>query len=160
MSTPLRAVAFYLSITIFLSALVAARPPPVHPPNCPYESDLQGHRRVLTRCFYEPELATTWPGGYRDFTKTLFRNDFMITDETPNYPAPEKGKMLPPPGNWAKSRLQFADKLQEYIPQIYAIIGNVHTDDNKPQSGYRDENDCLTFHSEGYYLGTLLKPYG
>lgn len=157
-ATTLPSLSSLLAIPIFLFVLVAARPPPTHPPNCPYSTDLAGHGRVFLRCFYQPSLATQ-PGGYREFTKGFFWNDFTITDLTPNYPGPN-GEKLPVIGTYANSRIRFADLLQKYIPKFYEIFGNVQLDGSLPSYGGRQDDNCLGYDWESHYTATLLKPYG
>jgi hypothetical protein len=99
-------------------------------------------------------------GGYEAIAANHFWPNCSITDITPNYPAPQKGKTLPPPGNYAKSRDQFVKYHEKYVPKFFEIFGNVEMDGNKPSYGYRLENDCLTYHWENTYLATLLKNYG
>jgi hypothetical protein len=158
LSRPTRSLLF---IT-FLSTLIAVtlqRPPPYHAPNCPFGSQLAGYGRVFLRCWYDPASAASY-GGYRPYTKDYFWKNFTITDVTPNYPGPKKGERLPPPGNYATSRIQFADIFDKYIPKFYEIFGNLQPDYSLPTGGGFADGDCLTYEWESHYTATLLKPYG
>ena len=99
-------------------------------------------------------------GGYRAYTKDHFFNDFSITDKTTTYPKAQKGKKYPAPGNYANSRIEFADIHAKYQPKFVEIFGNATSVDDKPCFGGRDDSDCLKFTWDCYYQGTLRKDYG
>lgn len=149
-----------LSLLLFLITHTAAGPGQVHPPLCPYGSELAGRGRVFLRCWYDYQDIKKYSGSYRAFTKGQMWDNLTVTDITPNYPAPEgHGKFLSPFGEYAENRFQFSDLHEKYIPKFDKTFDFTH-DVNAPSYGYRDENDCLTYHWESHYLATLLKPYG
>jgi hypothetical protein len=156
----LAVLATLLSLSTF--TLAAPRGPggPTHKPNCPYSSVEQGNNRVFLRFWYDPTDLIESNGGYRAYTEDHFFDDFSITDKTPNYPSPIKGVKFPPPGKYARSRLQFADIHSWVVPQAEAVFGKPRTDPNYPGGGGMDDNDCLTFRWKHRLLATLLKPYG
>jgi hypothetical protein len=158
-----------LSLTALLSLLsfsvvtqAAPRSPggPTHKPNCPYNTVEQGNTRVFNRFWYDPSDLIESNGGYRAYTDNHFFDDFYIVDNTPNYPSPIKGVKFPPPGKYARSRLQFADIHSWVIPQAESVFGKPVPDPNYPGGGSMDDNDCLIFRWHHRLLATLLKPYG
>lgn len=149
-----------LSLSIFTRAAPRGPGGPYHKPNCPYNSVEQGNTRVFLRFWYDPTDLIESNGGYRAYTDDHFFDDFTITDTTPNYPSPNKGIKFPPPGNYARSRLQFADIHSWVIPQAESIFGKPNTDPNYPGGGSMDDNDCLTYRWNHHILATLQKPYG
>ena len=146
-------------LLLLVTHISAQRPGPVHPPLCPYASELAGRGRVFLRCWYDYQSIQEL-GGYREFTKNHMWDNLTVTDITDNYPAPQgQGQKLPPFGTYAKSRFQFSDIHEKYIPKFNEYF-NFTRDDNAPSFGFRDENDCLTYHWQSHYLATLMKPYG
>ena len=152
------------STLLALSVLTEAAPRgpggPFHGPNCPYNSVEQGNTRVFLRFWYDPSDLIESYGGYRAYTEDHFFDDFSITDNTPNYPSAVKGVKAPPPGNYARSRLQFADIHSSVIPQAESVLGKPNTDPNYAGGGGMDDNDCLTYRWHHHILATLQKPYG
>ncbi|KAF7513898.1 hypothetical protein GJ744_006512 [Endocarpon pusillum] len=156
---PLQHFGLILSLLLLTTSISAQRPGPVHPPLCPYSSELAGRGRVFLRCWYDYSGVQS-NGGYLAFTQPHMWDNLTVTDITDNYPAPEgKGTKLPPFGEYAKSRVQFSSVHENYVPKFNEIF-KYTLDGNLPSFGYRDETDCLTYHWESSYLGTLLKPYG
>jgi hypothetical protein len=150
----------FLSLLLLVSQTSAQRSGPTHPPLCPYASELAGRGRVFLRCWYGYEEIMANQGGYREFTAHHFWDNFTVTDVTSTYPAPQgNGKTLPPPGNYATSRIQFSDIHERYIPDFLEVF-NYTLNGDLPSYGYRDEKDCLTYKWESSYVATLLKPYG
>jgi hypothetical protein len=169
-SQPYRFLLFFLP-ALLLSSLVAAAPNPTpvaeplrRPrqspvPGCPSYHDLTAENKYFLRTLEAPEVPTFFK-GYEGFTEYYFWDNFTITDTTPNFPAPQKGKKLPPPGKWAKSRLQFAKGLEENLPKFREIFGNIEQNPNELNYGGMQGEDCLTAFWEGNYLAKLKKPYG
>lgn len=143
--------------------LEVRRPPPKAAPGCPTARFLHAQTREFLGNFYDPSIPKQYAafGGYDGFTKDKLWYNFTIKDITPNYPAAEKGKKIPPLGRWAKSRRQFADKLNVEMPKIFKVLGNIHYDENKVwYGGTLDDNDCLTGFWKGTYIATLKEAYG
>jgi hypothetical protein len=155
-----------LSLTALLtivsfSTIAQARPPRFHAPNCPFITRSQGLGRVLPRAWYLPPSEVEFYGGYRVFTELNFFDDFSVVDNTTNYPSPIKGVKFPAPGNYARSRLQFADIHSWVIPQVAAIFGNITRDFDFPGGALRtDPNNCLISRTSFRQLATLQKAYG
>lgn len=156
----LAVLATLLSYSCFVEAIPRGPGGPYHAPGCPYNSVLQGRNRVFLRFWHDPSNLIESAGGYRASTENHFFDDFTITDNTPNYPSPVKGVSFPPPGNYARSRLQFADIHSWIIPKARKVFGNVEQAPDSPFGMGQDPNDCLKFSREMRLLGTLLRPYG
>ena len=156
------AQSFSFLLTLVSLSQAAPRGPggPAHQPNCPYQSVLTGNTRVFNRFWYDPNDLLESNGGYRTYTEDHFFDDFTITDNTPNYPSPVKGIMFPPPGKYAQSRLEFADKHSWVVPAAESIFGKPRTDDNYAGGGDTDDNDCLIHRWSHRLLATLRQPYG
>ncbi|KAF7514111.1 hypothetical protein GJ744_004436 [Endocarpon pusillum] len=155
-------MALFTLLCLCIPTEAAPRGPggPTHKPNCPYNSVEQGNTRVLNRFWYDTSDLIESNGGYRAYTENHFFDDFSITDNTPNYPGPVKGAKLPRPGNYACSRLQFADIHSAVVPQAEAVLGKPDTDPTYPGGGGMDDNDCLIYRWHHRLLATLQKPYG
>jgi hypothetical protein len=138
------------------------KPPQKAAPGCPTGKFAHRLVKYSLRSFYDDSIAEEFAktGGYNGFTEGWFWDNFTITDETPNYPAKEKGKKLPAPGKWAKSRRQFGDTLTRVLPEIRKVLGDVRWDENELYFGGMDDKDCLTGFWTGTYIATLKKPYG
>lgn len=68
-----------------------------------------------------------------------------------------KGKGEAAPfGEYAKSRVQFSSVHENYVPKFNEIF-KYALDGSLPSFGYRDETDCLTYHWESSYLGTIVE---
>jgi hypothetical protein len=140
-------------------ALERRKPPQPHAPGCPTARFAHAQSQYFLRGLYEDDIVKKF-GSYNGYTQDRFWDNFTIKDITPNYPAATKGKKLPAPGRWAKSRFGFGNKLTEVLPKIRDIFGDIRTDDNELNFGGSDDKDCLTAFWKGTYIATLRKPYG
>lgn len=84
------------------------RPPPRAAPGCPTASFLHRQAEYFLRAYYDASIPQEFAefGGYDGYTEGWFQDKFIITDNTPNYPAAEKGKKRLAPGNWANADLR------------------------------------------------------
>lgn len=139
------------------------KPPQRAAPGCPTAKFLHRQAEYFLRTYYDPSIPKEYAefGGYHGFTQDWYWDNFTVTDNTPNYPAEQKGKKRAPPGNWAKSRRQFSDKLNEVVPKIRSIFGDIKPNyEELYYGGLVDDNECLTGFWKAVYTAKLKKPYG
>ena len=156
-------LALLLSISL-LSSSVTASPVPDpaavakrRAPGCPSVKVLPAQNRLFYGTLTRPEIAT-FDGGYYDFVKDYYTDNFTITDTTTNYPTWIVGKKRPVLGTWAKSETQFAKGLTKYLPKIRDIF-NIEVDGDVVTAGGQGAK-CKETTMKATFIAKLKRNFG